>query len=466
MTLAISAAVFSLLMLVYSYQGWFTRYMADDYCNADMFSNDAIGGLFQRYLTGFGGNRYSNIWLVGISEWLGGIKTIPYLPMIHIALWVVGLIWLMTEIKKLLKADWSFALTSFWGLSIAFFTLIQAPNLYQTVYWRSSMSTHFAPVVYGTLLIAYLLNQARKAEFGKLPLSTYLIVVIFAFIVGGFSEPADAVQVTVLVLALGAVWFLCKSLARKQILTLLAWALFAALISLAVMSISPANSRRLGSNPPGLILLMRDSFFFGYIFLQKTLSELPLPTFLSILAPALLMAAYAKVELSKAQKRNLLLIAVAVLLAMYLLIVASFSPSVLGQGYPVPRARFYARLIMTVSLMLDGALMGVWLSQKLSQPVLRYIMIGAFFIVAVIYPFRAVTKAYAEIPSYQARAQDWDKRNAHIYELKAQGQTDLTVLQYDGVYGTKELDTYATHWVNKCAAKYYGVNSIRAISDK
>jgi len=31
------------------------------------------------------------------------------------------------------------------------------------------------------------------------------------------------------------------------------------------------------------------------------------------------------------------------------------------------------------------------------------------------------------------------------------------------VYGTKELDTFETHWVNRCAANYYGVNSIRAI---
>jgi hypothetical protein len=48
-------------------------------------------------------------------------------------------------------------------------------------------------------------------------------------------------------------------------------------------------------------------------------------------------------------------------------------------------------------------------------------------------------------------------------ELKAQGQIDLLIPQLDGVYGIKEMDVEATHWVNRCAAVYYGVNSIRAI---
>jgi ABC-type multidrug transport system fused ATPase/permease subunit len=465
-TLALASGMFFLLMLIYSYQGWFTRYMADDYCNAVLFSKDAAGGLVDRYLTGFGGNRYSNIWLVGISEFLGGLKSIPYLPVIHIMLWVAGLIWVMTEVKKLLKADWSFAMTAFWGLSIGFFALIQAPNLYQIVYWRSSMTTHFAPVVYGTLLIAYLINQANKAALQELSFSAYVIAFVTAFIVGGFSEPADAVQVTVLVLAIAAVWFWGQNPTRNRILKLLGWTLGAALLSLVVMSISPANSRRLGDNTPGLALLIHDSFLYGLIFIQKTLSELPLPTFISILTPALLMGLYFKAELSKTQKRNLWIVIIAILFLMYLLIVASFSPSVLGQGYPVDRVRFYARLIMTLSLMFDGALLGALFSRRLSHPVLQWAMLAVFFAAGVVYPLRAVVTAYHQLPAYYARAEAWDKRDAIIRDLKAQGQTQLIVEQFDGVYSTKELDTYPTHWVNKCAAKYYGVKKISAIPYK
>ncbi len=463
--LALSGGIFFLLLLIYSYQGWFTRYMADDYCNAVLFSTDAVGGLMNRYLTGFGGNRYSNIWLVGLSEFFGGLNSIPLLPMFHILLWALGLTWTMTEVKKLLKTNWSFAMTFFLGLSIAFFALIQAPNLYQIVYWRSSMSTHFAPVVYGTLLIAYLLNQSHKAKTDKLHFSAYAIAFVSAYVVGGFSEPSDALEITLLVLALAALWFWGQTPSRERILKLLAWTLGAALLSLIVMALSPANSRRLGSDPPGLFLLIHDSFFYGYIFMQKTLTDLPLPTFLSILTPALLMGMYAKIELSQIQKRNLWLIISAVLLLMYLLIVASFSPSVLGQGYPVERVRFYARLAMTLGLMFDGALLGVLFSQKLTYPILQWAMMAVFFAVAVIYPFRVVIRAYVELPEYRARAAAWDERHALILQMKAQGETALTVAQFDGVYGTKELDTFAKHWVNKCASKFYGVKSIRAIPE-
>lgn len=466
--LALGSACFFLLMLVYSYQGWFSRYMADDYCNAVLFSSNVTGGLFQRYLTGFGGNRYSNIWLVGLSE-LFGIKSIPVLPVFHLMFWSIGLIWVMTGIKKLVKADWSFAMTSFLGLSIAFFTLIQAPNLYQTLYWRSSMSTHFAPVVYGTLLIAFLLGQTHKAASRPLSFPSIFIAFISAFLVGGFSEPAGAVQVIVLVLAIFAVWRWGKKPASDRILLLLAWVLGAALLSLIVMVVSPANSRRLGADPPGLVQLIHDSFYFGLIFISKTLKELPLPSFLSVTVPALLMWLYWRMNdftLSPAQKRSLWCIVTVSPFIAYLLIVASFSPSVYGQGYPVPRVQFHARLVMTISFLLDGALIGILFTQvrfKLAQPIWQLTMAGLFSVVAIIYPFRAVVRAYNEIPTYRARAENWDKRDVIIRELKAQGETDLTIIQFDGVHGTKELDTFETHWVNRCAAQYYGVNSIRAI---
>ncbi len=461
----LGSGVFFLLMLVYSYQGWFTRYMADDYCNAVLF-RDPFNGLYLRYIQGFGGNRYSNIWLVGISEFLGGIKSIPYLPVFHILLWVAGLLWGMNELKKQLKANWSNGMTAFLALSIAFFTLLQAPNLYQIVYWRSSMTTHFAPVVYGTLLAAYLLRKSNLAAKHDFAFVDYFIGFISAFVVGGFSEPTVAVMITLLALALFAVRRWGSEPTRRRMTHLLAWTLFGALLSLTVMAVSPANSRRLGDSPPSLTELIYDSFFYGLIFIQKTILELPLPSALTLLVPALLMSIYQPVELSKIQKQRLLWLAAAIMVISYILIVASFSPSVLGQGYPVERVRFYARLAMTLGLMIDGALMGVLFSKLLSRPVLQWALMAMLFATGVVYPLRAVVNAYNLLPEYRARAQAWDERDAFIWKLKAEGQTNLTVYQFDGVYRTKELDTYATHWVNQCAAEYYGLESIRAISPK
>jgi hypothetical protein len=51
-----------------------------------------------------------------------------------------------------------------------------------------------------------------------------------------------------------------------------------------------------------------------------------------------------------------------------------------------------------------------------------------------------------------------------IYAMKAEGQTDLVIPGLDGYEGTKELDVRPFFWVNQCAARIYGVDSISAIS--
>jgi hypothetical protein len=46
---------------------------------------------------------------------------------------------------------------------------------------------------------------------------------------------------------------------------------------------------------------------------------------------------------------------------------------------------------------------------------------------------------------------------------KASGQTELTVVHFDSVYGILELKSDPGGWVTFCAAKYYGVKSIIAV---
>jgi hypothetical protein len=84
-------------------------------------------------------------------------------------------------------------------------------------------------------------------------------------------------------------------------------------------------------------------------------------------------------------------------------------------------------------------------------------------VILAVYPFRAFFQTVQSVPEYSAREQAWDRRDAHIYKLRDLGQTDLLVPQFDGLDDVKELDSLPEHWVNRCAAAYYGVNSIRAI---
>jgi hypothetical protein len=151
----------------------------------------------------------------------------------------------------------------------------------------------------------------------------------------------------------------------------------------------------------------------------------------------------------------------------WILIAAGFSPSVYGQGFPVERMRFMGRSIMTAGLMLEGALFGLLLQnmQFKFNRVFGRLAIGALFaVIAIVYPLRAAWSVYRDkVPEYSLRAELWDLRNAYIIRHASRGEEDIIVPGLSGVYGIKELDDNQNHWVNNCAAQYYGVNSIRAV---
>ena len=199
-----------------------------------------------------------------------------------------------------------------------------------------------------------------------------------------------------------------------------------------------------------------------------TFKGLPIPILFSTICPAVLFFAVFRekknsIVINWQANRNVALVLPVILI---LLIAAGFSTSAYGQSYPVERARFFAHYLMTIVLVSEGALLGIWASQlhikSFNAPYFAYVP-GLILLVMAFYPFRASLQTVQEIPEYSTREQAWDRRDAHIYKLREQGQTDLTVPQFDGVQGVKELDSSETHWVNRCAAKYYQINSIRAI---
>ncbi len=172
--------------------------------------------------------------------------------------------------------------------------------------------------------------------------------------------------------------------------------------------------------------------------------------------------------LTLAQRKRALIILAAVPILSYLLIVASFLPSVYGQSFPVERARFTGQLCLVAGLMIEAALLGSLSAQFRTRIIeaLNLKLVSAIFLaIAAFYPLRAAWISLADVPVYRQRAVWWDEREARIYQLIEQGQTDIIVQQFDGVEGVKELDVNANHWANRCAAKYYGLDSIRAFSD-
>ena len=454
---------------VLAYLGTFTRYLSDDYCETVATRSSTLQAVITRYEAGDwrAANRYSNLMFVGITESLLGSRSMEFIPALMVVLWGVGLAAVVRQGRKLAGIEWHGLLDVFLGALLAFLSMLETPNRFQVLYWRSSMATHFAPLVFLNFLIAALLSRIRTRQESAFTVWIGLGVLAVSFIIGGFSEPPVVLMVVGSALLIAYIWFFVQGGSRHSLLLLTGSVFVGAVSALGVMAASPAAAK-LGTEAPSFVEWIQRTIEYTSFFLLDSLKTLPIPILFSFLASALfffLVARQKENEFTSMNAQTGFKLALVLPFLLALFIAAGFSTSAYGQAYPVERARFFAHFLMSVTLVIEGALLGVFLSKvKLLNVVFFEYASVALLLLLAIYPFRAGVQAMQDVPEYSARADAWDRRDAHIYILRQNGQTDLVVPQFGGIFGIKELDNLPTHWVNRCAAAYYEVNSISAVT--
>ena len=463
--LQLLAVVYIVPLVVYGYLGTFSRHLADDYCTADLIRGNFFLNLWHNYQTV--SDRFSNFLFIAGTEILW-TRSISVLSIVCLTLWVIGLAWFMIELSGTLGEAWPRSLALALSASLVFFAILQAPNPFQTLYWRASIAAHLVPLVLMPFLFAYLVKEIRKTYSDHVFIHVYPLIFIISFIIGDFSEPTVAVMILLLAIFFIAAWIYYKGNGRRQTLLLIACALSGGLAALLVMALSPANAFRLGTPPPPVPELVSLTLRYTVEYITGAFRNQPLPSLVSFLASFFLFFnRYNKNSKLSADRRNQFILFLGFLpILVFILIAASFAPSVYGQGFPLERARFSGTVIYVAGFMgmggLSALLTVLWRPGFFSERMMTWMMTG-FFLLITLYPLRHAWLTTGLIPEYRDRGAAWDAREAYIMELKAQGQIDLLIPQLDGVYGIKEMDVEATHWVNRCAAVYYGVNSIRAI---
>ena len=460
-------AIFSTLiaLALYGYLGTFSRYGSDDYCLSAFYvrEGDLLTKIVQRYNEN--SSRYTNILFIGLVDGFFGWNNVAILPPLMIALFVFGFYLLLHEIARLASLGWSRAFCFFLASFLLFLSLLQAPNLYETLYWRAGMTSHFAPLAFLPFLFVFLLRHIRHARYAGW---IRVVVFILAFILGGFSEPPVALMVTLLVLALLVVGWKRDLLNRRAALHIVSWALIGALLALVTLALAPANSIRLGSSAPGLIELVGRTMRYPFDFILYDLRSFPTPTLVSVLIPALLFFAGDSKSTSARtawNSRRLIVWLIAGTALAYLLIAASFAPSVYGQNFPIARARFAGRVILTADLMFIGAMLGILfanLSAKIPQPSKFRIVTLTMFFLLCFYPLWTSQRVAEEVTVYQQRAQAWDERDALIRSLKAEGVQDVVVPRLP-MEAIQDLQDRPRFRLNRCASLLYGVDTILAV---
>ena len=453
-----------------SYIGTYTRYLADDYCEIVILRDGFLpSNVFGNYLEGRirASNRFSNLLFIGISEGLGEYN-VQVLPFLMILIWLVGLIWLMTQLHKLSGFPFPGSVDYLAAITILFFSAWQAPNRFQIFFWRSGMATHFVPLVFMTLFCGFILYRINLGK--KIGFHTSLGVFLGSFLIGGFSEPPAAFLIVLIFILLPIIWRWDDATRRQITLNLIIYCLGGTLFALLAMFFAPGNLTHGNTSLENLLLAFGNTIRFTVNFMDDTVRTLPLPSLVSVLTGLLvffiLYIKSEKQDLDSYRMRQIWMWVLLVPFIQFLLIAASFGPSAYGQSYPAERAQFLGRLIMTVALLLEGALLGVLFAHaKIIISRRRFfIFLGilTLFILAF-YPLRAGLSLLDDIPEYRQWTSTWDLRQMEINNSIAMGEQDLVVRWLPTKDGVKEIDGDTGHWVNRCVAEYYGVNTIRSV---
>lgn len=458
MFIGILPVVFGLAL--YGYLGIFSRYGSDDYCLSAFYlqKGDFISLMIQRYM--FASSRYTNILFIGLVDKVFGWYNVAILPALMLVLFVLGLYIFLQEISRTGLLGWNSRLCLLVASWLVYFSVLLAPSLYQTLYWRAGMTSHFAPLVLIPFLGAFLLRQIRSAGESIPSIWNRIASLFFAFMLGGFSEPPVAILITILVLAIFAVWWWgTNTRYRRSALAVLPWALTGALLALAVLALAPANSIRLREETPGLIVLISKTMTLPFGFIKGTFKSFPIPMFVVIALSGLLFhLQYARQPLSREARIRLGVLFFVVLLIGYLLIAASFAPSIYGQFYPAARARFAGMVLLICMFIIDGAILGIILT-NIKFRYTQLAMIGLFLL--SFYPLRATPRIFAELPIYRQYAKKWDQRDAQMRAWKAEGVRDL-VVPFLPEEVTQDLGDQRDFRLNRCAALLYGVDTVLA----
>ena len=454
---------------VQAYLGTFNRYIADDYCESvQVRENPVLSAVLQRYMNGLvrSSDRYSNLMFVGISQVLGEYHN-QILPSLMLIILLVGLTWSFNQLRKLTGLRLPQIFDFLIAVSIIFFSVWQAPNRFQTFIWRSGMATHFAPLVFLSLFAGFVLSQINSDNKPKG--WVYIVTVFSAFVLGGFSEPPTTFMIAAIFLLFPIVWRWDNGAKRRITLTLLVYSLIGFLLAFLTMFLSPGNishgTASLGDLPVAFFRTVR----FTYDFIDDTIKTLPVPTLVSIFTSFIISFVFYVISennsLSPRQRNRLWILFLVVPVIQFLLIASSFAPSAYAQSYPAERAQILGRLIMTTTLLLEGTLLGIIFAQsRVLFPLRRpAILFGSLlFLVLAFYPMRAGIVLFSDVSDYREWTYAWDLREAAIFDAIAMGETDLVVEWLPTKEGVKEIDATTTHWVNRCAARYYQVDSIRS----
>lgn len=461
-----------LALVAYAYLGTFSRYYADDFCMSGLVVRHGFwSGQWIQYSTW--SNRFAGMFTLAVSDFLGP-SFVRVWTALALLLWVIVLTYALGQISRLLRLvapKWLLLLFAEW---IIFSTILLAPEVYQTIFWRVGIITYTLPLVFLAVLAGLIAQGYLRAVNGKKVVGYAAGTGLLAFFAGGFSETYLALQTSTLVILL--VIFLMRkpgeAFWRSANMPVLS-AVAGSLLSLLIVLSAPGNAIRQAAMPvpPDLFSLAKMSVVGAFLFLYMTVKYSAFQWIMTLLGSLLVVyTCFTGVIGNSIRLRPSYLIFglfIVPIVSYFGLIVIMTPPAYAQSSYPDGRVLITAAFILSLMFIVEGSLLGLIFSQlhhwaqETPPPYLR-LMSALLFLAVFLYPLYDGYKSFRLVPEYHAHAVAWDERDASIRQAMLNGENSIMAVSLVAPAGMSELRGDPRNWVNACMAMFYDVKSIIA----
>lgn len=447
---------------LFVYLGVYNRYWADDWCyNADFRNQgfiDTVAG-YSHDVT-YTPSRYSVTIFAGLLQALG-VLGVQLMTPLTILFWVVGLIYLLYNVSRIIGYQLSKTSLVLFSSLIVYFSIYLSDHIYQSLYWRTGMLTYTLPMVFLTWIFGFITAQSVRE---KPSLWITALVGVLAFLGGGFSEAGTTVMVSSLAIYVVIAAFFAyryKSLWAVRSLVSAIVALIFALVAMAMLIFAPTTQIRKGryGEPASLPQLVQLVFNFTYAFFVAAIKNYQYPVLFAI--SSLLGIVWHASSGRKAKPVNTILLAGLAFGLAAIFVAASLTPSAyIEKGIPAARTMIIPRFVIVSAFVVAGWFTGITLREFLKTRWLEPAALG-LLLIAYLYPVHSLDITSQKIQIYSQRTELWDIRNETVLTAIHNGEERVDAVAIDGqpVGGIRDFDPPDKRgfWITKCAMDYYGI---------
>ena len=453
-------ALFCAPLLIHSYLGSYSRFIADDFCSSAVARSQGIfRGAIYWYINWNG--RFSANFLDSLFGYLGPVAT-PFATGLVITVWLVVLAIAVGQIKRgaQLLENWIIA------AMVLFAVLHVIPQVGQSLYWGQGMRSVVPPLILGTVFIALIAKRSRSQE--RAPLWLLIMAGLLTFIAVGFAETYFAVQTAAIVLALviPAVFKIYAPANGRNYFLLLIAGLAGSLAGGLLMFVAPGNKFRQNPfpPPPAIPELLRISLrgmreFFELVVLAPGKWYI----WVGLIFSGFIFGLQVFQRRESSERRDVWTL-VWLPVVGFVLLLACWVPMAWGTSLTLGYRTFIIPAYVLVCLATCWAyIAGQRCRSAFASftPVVLIVLL-AFGILAA----NIGREMWQQRSAFAGYARRWDEREQIIERAKSQGLTYAVVPGQRNWAGLDEVEVDPKNtWLTKCMHDYYGINVIPELGD-